>query len=295
MQASQAPVVARYTGTEVALFSLLLFVDSLHLVFARALLPYFDATVAALLVLGVATLQVGGYAWLRGRLSWSAIQGHWVFYLAVGILVGGSTALGYTAVGYIDTGTAAMLGKMSTLFSMVFGLFWLRERLTWVQVGGGLLAVAGVLLITFQPGDYLRLGSLLIVASTVMYALHAAIVKRYGQKIDFLDFFLGRLLFTTLTLLLFAIGRPLAPLPPPYAWLIVLVAATVDIVISRSLYYLALRRLPMTIHAIVLTLSPVVTIFLALFLFETFPQPQQLLGGVAVLAGVLLATFSGPR
>ncbi|HXF60804.1 MAG TPA: DMT family transporter [Caldilineaceae bacterium] len=294
MQATQAPA-ARYSGLEVSLFGLLLLVDSLHFVFARALLPYFDSIVAATLVLGVATVQLGLYALLRGRLSWQAIRGHWLFYLAIGVLVGGSTALGYTAVGYIDTGTAAMLGKLSTLFSMVFGLVWLREQLNWVQVGGGLLAVAGVLVITFQPGALLRFGSLLVVGSTLMYALHAALVKRYGQEIDFMHFFFGRLLFTTAALLVFAVGRPLIAWPPAPVWLLVVAAGTVDVVISRSLYYLALRRLPMTIHAIVLTLSPVATILWALVLFDTFPQPQQLAGGVAVLMGVLLATFYRTR
>jgi drug/metabolite transporter (DMT)-like permease len=272
-----------------------LVVDSLHLVFARALAPYFDAVIAAALVMLVATIEVGAYGLVRRRIHWRDILAHWRFYLVVGVLVGVSTVLGYTAVRYIDTGTAAMLSKMSTLFSMLFGLFWLHERLTGIQVIGGLLAVAGVLVITFQPGDLLRVGSLLVVASTVMYALHAAIVKRYGQELDFLDFFFGRLLFTAATLLLFTIGRPLTPLPPAQAWLLLFITGTIDVVLSRSLYYLALRRLPMTIHAIILTLSPVATILWAVVLFDTFPQPQQLLGGLAVLGGVLLATLFRAR
>lgn len=290
MQSTQAPPAPRYTGGEVALFGLLLLVDSLHFVFARALVPHFDSLVAAALVMGIATVEITAYGLVTRTICWRALVRDLRFYAVVGFLVGGSTALGYTAVNYIDVGTASMLGKMSTLFSLLIGLWWLHERLSRAQLLGGILALAGVLVITFQPSDLLRVGSLLVVISTVMYALHAAVVKRYGQQMDFVTFFFGRLLWTTLTLLLFAVGRPLA-VPPAPIWLLLLVAGTVDVVISRTLYYLALRRLPMTLHAIILTLSPVATIVWALLLFDTFPQPQQLVGGVTVLAGVLLATL----
>jgi hypothetical protein len=73
--------------------------------------------------------------------------------------------------------------------SVGLGIFWLRERLTRFQSLGAVLALTGVLVISFQPGDYIRLGSLLILLSAFMYALHTAIVKRYGEKMDFLEFF----------------------------------------------------------------------------------------------------------
>ena len=73
--------------------------------------------------------------------------------------------------------------------SLGLGIFWLQERLTGMQACGAILAVAGIVVITFQPGDYIRLGSLLILLSAFMYALHTAIVKRYGEEMDFVEFF----------------------------------------------------------------------------------------------------------
>jgi drug/metabolite transporter (DMT)-like permease len=107
----------------------------------------------------------------------------------------------------------------------------------------------------------------------------------------FIDFFFFRLLFTTLTLGVIALMRPWTVNAPPTIWLLILVAGTVDIVISRTLYYLALRRLPMSLHAIILTISPVVTLGWALLFFGTFPNPLQLIGGATVIAGVALAAY----
>ena len=112
----------------------------------------------------------------------------------------------------------------------------------------------------------MQLGSLFVLASTLLYALHTAIVKRYGGGIEFLNFFFYRLLATTAFLLLFAgVGHELV-WPDAATWVILLVAGTVDVVISRALYYLTLRTFPMSIHTIILTLSPVVSIIIAVLL-----------------------------
>jgi O-acetylserine/cysteine efflux transporter len=274
-----------------ALFTVLLIVDSLHLVFARAFVPYFEPVISATLVLGVGTIIVGVYGVVRGELHLASLRQHFWFYASVGFLVGSSTAMSYTAVALIDTGTASMLAKTSTLFSIAIGLWWLRERLHLIQIVGGALALVGVVLLTFQPGDIFRWGALLILGSSLMYAYHAALVKRHGGKMGFVDFFFFRLLFTTLTLSAIALTRPYTVAAPPSIWLLIVVAGTVDIVISRTLYYLALRRLPMSLHAIVLTVSPVVTLGWAYWFFDTFPNPLQLVGGATVIIGVALAAY----
>ncbi|MBK8796247.1 MAG: hypothetical protein IPM07_07640 [Anaerolineales bacterium] len=51
-------------------------------------------------------------------------------------------------------------------------------------------------------------------------------------------------------------------------WLLLVLTGTVDVVISRALYYQTLRLLPMSIHTIILTLSPVVAIGVAAALWR---------------------------
>ncbi len=286
-----APSTLRNSGVDGSLFAILLLVDSLHLVFARSFLPYFEPVISATLVLFVGTCLIGFYGLWRGELHLLSLRKHFWFYLSIGFLVGASTAMSYSAVAFIDTGTASMLSKTSTLFSIGIGLWWLRERLLRVQVFGAILALIGVVLITFQPGEIFRWGALLILGSSLMYAYHAALVKRYGAQMGFIDFFFFRLLFTTLTLGTIALTRPWTVNAPPQIWLLIVIAGIVDIVISRTLYYLALRRLSMSLHAIILTLSPVITLGWAYFLFGSFPGILQLLGGATVIIGVALAAF----
>jgi drug/metabolite transporter (DMT)-like permease len=92
-------------------------------------------------------------------------------------------------------------------------------------------------------------------------------------------------------LLVVAAGRQVLTWPAANAWPIVLLTALVDIVISRVLFYVALRRLNMSMHTIILTLSPVATILWSLILFDTLPGFQQWIGGAAVLIGVMIVTW----
>jgi len=276
------------TENKPVLIATLLLIDSLHFVFARMLLPHIRPEFSAMYVMAVGTVQVGLFAFLRKRLSLAVVFRNFWFFTAIGLLVALSTIINYEAVALIDPGTASMLRMTSILFGIGFGLFWLKERLSRCQVVGSLVALCGVFTITFQPSVSLRIGSVLILLSAFMYALHAAMTKRFGEKMDFIDFFFYRLLFTTGILFLMALGRKTFVFPDRTAWMLLLLVGTLDITISRALYYLALRFLKISIHAIILTLSPVVAVLWSLALFDVLPNPQQLAGGAAVIAGVLL-------
>ena len=282
-------------ANDVAMIATLVVVDSLHLVVGRALLPYLHPTVSSMYLMGFGCMVVGAYALTRGGISLGVLRDHFWFFMAIGLLIGGSTVLTFTAVRYIDPGTGAMLSKLSVLISIGLGVLWLGERLNRRQIAGAALAIAGVGIITFQPGEYLRLGSFLVLAGTVMYALHTAIVKRYGDGIDFLSFFFYRLLATTAVLVAVVAVTPEASVLDARGWRVwalLIGAAVVDVAISRGLFYIALRRFTMTIHTIILTLSPAVTILWSVLLFDALPRPAQIAGGLLVLAGVMVAMLA---
>ena len=272
--------------------AVLLLLDSLHFVFARLLRVYLPPVQAALLVLGFATMETAVFLIWRRKIQLNLLRQHLWFFAVVGLLVAGSTTLSFAAVRYVDAGTATMLAQTSTLFAVAFGLFWLRERLHRNELLGAGVALLGIFVISFQPGDVLRLGSLLVLSSSFLYALHAATVKRFGQEIDFANFFLFRVGSTTFFLLIFLLvqGVESWQKPAPIAWLVLLLVGTVDVVCSRVLYYLALRRLQISHHAILLTLSPVITVVWSLLLFGESPTWQGFLGGTAVLIGVFIVT-----
>ncbi len=279
-----------------AIVGILLLVDSLHFVFARLLLPYLPPVTSSFYYMTVATVEIAVFAAARRQIDWQIFRENAKFFLFIGFLIAAATALSFTAVAYIDPGTASLIARMNTVFALGFGILWLQERLARGEQIGAFVAVIGVFIISFQFGDtsgFLWLGTILVLSSNFAYALHAATVKRQGERIDFTNFFLFRMATSILFLFIFAVWRGEMMWPTGReVWWILLLTGTINVTISRSLYYLVLRRFKLSILTILLTLSPVVTILWSLALFGERPSLQGLLGGTAVILGVILVTMS---
>jgi drug/metabolite transporter (DMT)-like permease len=282
----------RLTNNVPLLVAFLLLVDSLHFVFARLLLPHLPPSVSGFFLLALATGETAVFLGLQGRIDLRVFRRHIRFFLTIGFLIAVSTIISFTAVAYIDPGTASMLAQTAVIFSLGFSIFWLREQLGRGELLGAAVALVGVFVISFQPGDVWRIGSLLVLATSFIYSLHVAVVKRYGDEIEFANFFFFRVATTAVFLFLFAVGRQELVWPAAHVWPLLFLAGTVNIVLSRLLYYLVLRRVRMSFHAIVLTLSPVVAILWSLLLFRVTPTIQGFVGGTAVIAGVIIVTFN---
>jgi len=278
----------------------LLLVDSLYYIFARLLLPMVPPAAGAMWMLVLGALQIA--VLLRGRIDWRVLRRHRWLFLAIGLLVGVNTNMGFVAIKYVDPGTASLLSRTSIVFGVGLGLLWLGERLRRLELIGAAVAVAGVLAISFQPGDYLRWGALIVVASTALYAIHSAAVKRFGGEIPFGEFMFFRVASVAAVLTALAAAQGALVWPSPVAWAWLFVAAAVNVVFSRGMYYLALRRMDMTLLTVLLTLTPVVTWVWSIALFGGRPSATEIAGGIATLGGVLLVTASrgdvlggGPR
>jgi drug/metabolite transporter (DMT)-like permease len=272
------------------LVPLLLVVESLHYVFARLLLGVLPPATSGFYMMAIATVQVA--VLMRGRIQFRVLARHRVFFAVIGLLIAVNTNMGFVAVRYVDPGTAALLTRTSVLFGVGLGVLWLGERLNRVEVGGTLVSLAGLAIVCFQPGDYFRFGSLMVVGATFLYALHAAVVKRHGGGIPFAEFFLFRIGATTAFLGGLSAGQGALVWPGAAAWPILVLSATVDVVLSRAIYYLALRRLDMSLLTIISTASPVVTMLWSLLLFGSVPTLREAVGGIPILLGVAIVTAS---
>ena len=126
------------------------------------------------------------------------------------------------------------------------------------------------------------------------YILKTCIVsdEKFGGDMEFIEFFVWRVASTTFMSMIAVTVTGQWQLPSGIVWFWLFLGATADIVISRALYYLALRRLSISLHTLVLTLSPIMAALWSLLLFGIVPSAQQLVGGLAVISGIAVVSLA---
>ena len=140
------------------LLPLLLAIDGLHFVFADlARKSGLDPRLSTFLVMAIATTIVGAYGFATRQLDVAEFRRNLPFLAAIGFMVALSTQIGYFAVRYVDPGAAALLSQMVNVWSIVFGVLWLREPFNRMQGFGALVALSGAVIVALQPGDFFEL------------------------------------------------------------------------------------------------------------------------------------------
>lgn len=287
-------------NTPFAIGMVLLF-DSLHLIWARSLNHSLHPIASSFWVLGLAAVEIAIFLTIRREVDFSVFKEHFRFFVSIGVLVAIATSMNYTAVNYVDAGTASMLSRSTTIFAIAFGIIWLKDHLTLLQWLGAAIALIGVLTISFQPVRSFQIGALLVLGSAFAYALHSAIVKRYGGEMDFANFMLFRVGTIAVILLFFVIGAPVVTgepirfFPSGFEWIVLLIVGTVDVVFSRVFFYWSLRKIELSFHSIFLVLAPVVTVLWSYLFFGETPNLQTYIGGAIVILGIFVVNWERIR
>lgn len=212
-------------------------------------------------------------------------------------LIGGlffAADLAFWATGVVMSGATnpTLLANTAPLWVGLGALVFFREKLGTTFWIGLLLAMAGaafILGLDSLRSVSLGVGSLLGLLAGIFYGGYFLITQRGRQTLDSLSYFWLAAVSSSLALLVvsLALGQPLTGYPAG-TYLNFLALGLVTQVLGYLAINYALGYLPASIVSPTMLAQPVVTALLAgLLLGERFTE-WQVLGGVAVLAGMYL-------
>jgi drug/metabolite transporter (DMT)-like permease len=211
---------------------------------------------------------------------WVALAGITLFYFLENL------ALRYTTV--INAG---VLANLTTVFLVLLGTLWLKERLTRAEAAAVVVALFGAALVS-QGSGHLSLtatglkGDLMMVLATMLAALYSIGGKRLVAKYpaDAVTTVVAGM--GTLLLLPLALWEGLSLALPGAAWGVLLLLGLGSGALANLWWMQILRQTNASRAGLILLLIPVVsTVIAVLFLGEEL-HPLVLLGGVLILAGV---------
>ncbi|MBI2137870.1 DMT family transporter [Candidatus Woesearchaeota archaeon] len=214
-----------------------------------------------------------------------------------GLIIGGANAIAagfwFQAINITGPTLTAFLVRFSTIFIIILGIIFLKEKLHIHDIAGMTIALVGAFVISFANGDYLKMGTLVALAASLAIATHQVLSKVYVKKIDPLTLVSIRTIFTAMFLLAYAAAfSKLQPFPISQLPLL-FIAIAINAILGFVFFYKALELVDVSKVAIIRTLDPFIVIVYALLIsgFHDIPTTREFMGGTLVVAGVLVTMY----
>jgi drug/metabolite transporter (DMT)-like permease len=220
------------------------------------------------------------------RLAWFA-----------GVFFAADLILWHHAINQVGAGLATVLGNTQVVVVPLAAWLFLKERPSARVAFSVPVVLIGVVLISGvigsgAYGENPLLGVILGLMTGLAYGGFILVQRgaNADQRRPASPLFDATLSTAVITL---AVGLPLGeielvPTWPAHGWLLILALGIQ--VVGWLLISISLPRLPAAITSVVLTIQPVASVLLGVWILSEAPSALQLLGVVFIIAGLLLAT-----
>lgn len=237
-----------------------------------------------------------------GLLNW-----HWLFprsWHEAGVLLGfsavfvtGPTLLYFTAVRLLPVSTAMFLFHCYPAFAGFFAWIILRERVTRAYLTSvGVIAVGLLLLLGASFRSVSGVGVLTMMACTVAYALYAVLSQRVIRGVDPRTLGLYNQVAPAMVLCLLTIGQPVFYPVVFSTRTSTLVFAGIGLSAAGGMFLFVqgIAMIGAQRAVIIDSLEPVLSALYALFLLGEHMKPVALVGGLLIVAGVVVGNLPTP-
>jgi drug/metabolite transporter (DMT)-like permease len=234
-------------------------------------------------------------------LPWFAGFAPWRWWVLGVIGIGFFPPLYTVGLAHCNPVTAAILSSTSPATTAVVGRLGFRLPIPARMIPGILLTILGCAYATYDPELRglpfdLRGGEVLVIAASACWSWYSIAAQRWLPGCTQLR--IAGVTTTTGTVVLIAVyllagtlgGAEVPPALPGngldaslFLWL-----AFVPVMLGNMLWHHGVRRLGAVIAALFMNLMPISAVLITAAM-GTLPSGQQLIGGIAVLAGIMLA------
>ena len=255
-------------------------------VFAQGAMQHLAFLSAALLWFAAAVCWFSIAAVFRRRNPFPWLRKHW----RIGLIIGGmnflSTITWFYAINAIGPSTTGFLQRFQTLVMLFLGIALLHESLSRWEIVAMALAFSGAALITFSLEHALWFGMLMAFLCAIAGGVHDFFAKRYLKGINPFTLSTVRVWYTLFFLIPFALPQFSIPTIAALRW--VFVGPMLSAFFGYWMFFVALKRIPLSGAAIIANAQPFFVMAYAFLLFGTTPTSTALIGGCLIVLGVLI-------
>lgn len=250
----------------------------------------------------VAFLVFFPIAYQRTKKEWPVLRQHWGAVIVLALTgVAAFNTLVYIGLHYTTSINASLMNSSTPIIIYILSFIFLKEHLTKFQLLGTFLSLAGVLFI-ISGGSLQSLlsfsfnkGDLIVVVAVVCWSVYSLLIKKYAGILPGYSTFLVTIAIGAIMLLPFAVYEQLTS-SQAIVWNASTIVAIIYVgIIASIVAFLSWNTGVVSLGAnkagIYLNFIPLfATIFAVLFLNEQLLL-AQIIGGIAVIAGVFISAI----
>ena len=246
-----------------------------------------------------AFLMLMPFAWPHLKRDWPALRARLPLMVALSATgFAFNNAISYWALQYTEALNALLIQSSGPLFVALWSLTLFGVRLTWAQLAGITISLAGVLTILLR-GDVAALvsirfnrGDVMFAGAVVSFGLYSALMTRRPKthQLSLISFTIGcgALLLLPFSIWEFSAGVRLKPdllTAATLSYVVIFPSTLAYLFFNRGIALIGPNRAAPFLH-----LVPVFGSAMAILLLGEQPQLFHLIGYVLVLAGVVIAS-----
>jgi drug/metabolite transporter (DMT)-like permease len=186
----------------------------------------------------------------------------------------------------------SFLKNMEYIFVTLMGVLLLNERFSRIEILAVILTISGALVISYQKGDTLEAfftgSSGFMLLATIFYGIRTIIVKKYIDVITPTMVAINRSIFlfafAVIMLLIYKQGLSI----PRHALLMIIIGSFTGPFLTSLSQYNALIYIEASKSAIIQSTTAMFVLISAYLVFDRFPLPYQIVGGILTIAGPML-------
>ncbi|MCT6926354.1 MULTISPECIES: DMT family transporter [Bacillales] len=216
----------------------------------------------------------------------------WVFSAIAGVFLAFHFILWFESLNYTSVASSTVLVTMQPLFAFVGTYFFFGEKISLKTIIAAAIAIIGSVLISW--GDFRVSGTALY--GDILALIACALVTGYllfGQdvrkRISLVTYTMVVYMSSTVCLFFYVLvkGESFGPYPSmEWVWFILL--AIIPNLLGHTLFNWSLKFVSTNVLSIAILFEPIGAAILAYFIFKEYLIATQIVGGIVVLAGILL-------
>jgi len=216
----------------------------------------------------------------------------WVFSGIAGIFLAFHFILWFESLNYTSVASSTVLVTLQPLFAFAGTYFFFKERLSVKTILSGLIAIGGSILISwgdFQISGTALYGDMLALIACALVTAYLLFGQDVRKRLSLVTYTFVVYGVSTITLFFYIIfkGESFGPYPAN-DWLWFILLAIIPNLLGHTLFNWSLKYVSTNVISIAILFEPIGAAILAFYVFNEYLIPTQVIGGLIVIAGIML-------